>query len=327
MTQPSVAQDIAIRPILDSDWATVAEIVNFYEKDGLTGDLMLARSNRWTEGDPRLQIVATDESGRVVGHGRSLRRASDPAGKFSTIVYTHPERVGQGIGRRLYAEIESFAVEHGAEYLISYIIEQCPRGITFGELNGYVANQHLFESWLDVQAFDTGPYLAAKPSLEATGYRFLTLSEAGDTPENRRRLYELDVATDHDTPGFENWGVRTFEQYTRDEHESFGFTGDGVFVAEFGGEWVAMSAVRPRPVERQMHTDYTGVRREHRGKGLAQVLKALAVDYAKSRGIERLITNNDERNAPMLAINRKMGFNAEPGFYVYRKELLERREG
>jgi hypothetical protein len=32
-------------------------------------------------------------------------------------------------------------------------------------------------------------------------------------------------------------------------------------------------------------------------------------------------TNNDSRNAPMLAINRKMGYQPEPGWHLLLKDI------
>lgn len=309
------------REIRDEDWSAVADLVNQYEKDGLTGEIMLARSNRWTPTDPKLQLVTVDAAGKVVGHARSLRRASDPEGKFNTIVYVDRDWTGKGLGRQLLKRADDFAISNGARFLISYVREDCPRGVEFAKLNGYAINQHLFESYCDLTRFDPEPWLSKQPALEVRGYRFFTLEEEGFTPEAQRRLHRLDVDTDLDTPGFENWGERSYEQYVRDEHESYGFTPAGVFIAEFEGEWIAMSAVRPSPVEGRFHVDFTGVRREHRGRGLAVLLKAMTMRFAIAQGGRQLETGNDERNQKMLGINVKMGFVPEPGFYVCRKEL------
>lgn len=309
------------REIRDEDWAGVAGLVNHYEHEGLTGEIMLARSNRWTPTDPRMQLVTVDVAGRIVGHARSLRRASDVAGKFSVIAYVDETITGQGLGRRLLQMAEDFAAANGAKHLISYVREDCARGVAVALKNGFELNQHLFDSTVDLTAFDPAPWLTGKEALEAAGYRFFTMAEAGYTDGNRHRLYKLDVITDVDTPGFENWGKRSYEQYLRDEHESYAFTADGVFIAEFAGEWVGMSALRPAPRAGRYHIDYTGVLREHRGKGLSTVLKALSMQYAKGNGGQVLETSNDERNAAMLNVNVKMGFVPEPGFYVCRKEL------
>jgi GNAT superfamily N-acetyltransferase len=312
---------LTTREVRDEDWGGIAALINQYETDGVTGEILLARSNRWTEGDPRLQLVTVDGDGKVFGYARSLRRASDAVGRFSTMVYVDKAFAGRGLGLALITQAESHARHHGATFLISFVTETCERGLKFAAQSGYRPSQRLFESKLRLGEFDPTSYLAAKARLEEEGYRFTTLAKEGVTDSNCRRLYKLDSVIDIDTPGYENWGERSYEQYLKDEHESHGFTPAGVFIAERGGEWVAMTAVRPSPIAGQFHIDYTGVLRNHRGKGLAHVLKALAILYALDEGGQVMQTNNDDRNVAMLKINQEMGFVPQPGFHVMRKEL------
>jgi hypothetical protein len=39
---------------------------------------------------------------------------------------------------------------------------------------------------------------------------------------------------------------------------------------------------------------------------------------AKKEGMSTIRTNNDSENAPMLAVNGKLGYIPEPGFYTLR---------
>ena len=48
---------------------------------------------------------------------------------------------------------------------------------------------------------------------------------------------------------------------------------------------------------------------------LAQALKLQTILLAKKEGMRFIRTHNDSNNAPMLAINRKLGYKPEPGFY------------
>lgn len=60
---------------------------------------------------------------------------------------------------------------------------------------------------------------------------------------------------------------------------------------------------------------------EYRGRGIAQALKIVAWRTARRYGAKYLRTANDSMNAPMLAINRKMGYKPEPGRYLNLKTL------
>ena len=48
--------------------------------------------------------------------------------------------------------------------------------------------------------------------------------------------------------------------------------------------------------------------RAFRGRGLGLLMKRHSLALAAAAGITRVITQNDETNAPMLAINAKLGY-------------------
>ena len=52
----------------------------------------------------------------------------------------------------------------------------------------------------------------------------------------------------------------------------------------------------------------TGVIRAFRGQGLGLLMKRHSLARAAAAGITKVITQNDETNAPMLAINAKLGY-------------------
>ena len=320
MQHDRMAGEPLIRELRNEDFDYVAELMNLRENEGLTGDLLRERNAHWDEGDSRLMLVA-ESSGTVIACGRSVRRQSDPKGKFNINIFVHPDFERRGLGRELLARTETFAREHSGGHLITNINDSSARGHMFLERNGFQCVQHLFESILDLSKFDPADHLDLKRNLENEGYVFHCLDDLGNTEENWRRIHELDSTTDLDTPGFENWGLRPFDRYCREVRDFSGFSPKGAFIAEWKGEWVGLHMVKRDPRPNEMRTDYTGVRREHRGKGLAQALKALGAEYAKRTGAKTLLTNNDERNVPMLAVNLKFGFVVQPGFKTYRKDL------
>ena len=74
----------------------------------------------------------------------------------------------------------------------------------------------------------------------------------------------------------------------------------------------------------------TGVKRVHRGRGIA-VLKAAQIAWAKEHGFSTLQTSNEVRNAPIRHLNAKHGYVLEPGVVIVRRSsplpehrLLER---
>ncbi|HWA83823.1 MAG TPA: GNAT family N-acetyltransferase [Fimbriimonadaceae bacterium] len=309
-----------LRPLSEADYEAVADLYNRHDPHWMAADMLRDRLTRWPEGDPRIDLAAVRD-GRVFGYGASFRRSSDPEGKFTVQVVVDPEAAGQGLAWRLLAAVEEFGKAHEAAFFQATAKEKIPSGIAFAAKAGYTPIQRLFDSVLALEDFDLEASALLIDGLKAHGYRFTTLADEGNTEENRRRLYELDIETDIDTPGFENWGTRTYEQYSRDEYQSPGFSPGNVVLAARDGHWIAMHSFRPSQEPGTMSIDYTGVMREHRGRGLALALKYLGIQIAKRQGALRMQTHNDERNAAMLAVNAKLGFRAEPGFLVLRKDL------
>lgn len=50
-------------------------------------------------------------------------------------------------------------------------------------------------------------------------------------------------------------------------------------------------------------------------------LKLLAIRYAQEKGASCIVTDNDSQNAPMLAINRKLGYVPRPGIFRLIRQL------
>jgi GNAT superfamily N-acetyltransferase len=85
-----------------------------------------------------------------------------------------------------------------------------------------------------------------------------------------------------------------------------------VMVARDGRQLVGLTSVAVRDAAtRRLNTMFTGVERSHRGRGLATALKATHALALRNAGWRSITTQNMEGNEPILASNRKLGF--QPG--------------
>ncbi len=124
-----------------------------------------------------------------------------------------------------------------------------------------------------------------------------------------------------DDPSFEG-EFETFEQFNQSIWDYYWANANAVFIATHQQTWVAMSGVHLEARKNNStSTTLTGTARDHRGHGLAQAVKLLAINHAMQHDILELKTANDSRNTAMLAINQKLGFIAHGEFVWFERKI------
>ena len=224
---------------------------------------------------------------------------------------------GQGIGSRLWDHLRVQARPFPALRWQTTLRDPSAADLRFLERRGFAVRERRVHSHLSLPAtFDTGLI----PTLEARGYRFCTLRAAGDTPLNRQKLYWLVREVVMDDPSFEG-EFETLERFEQMADAWYWSEADTRYLAIRGEEWVSLSGLHPKPAQSFIDTGLTGVTKTHRGRGLAHAVKLMAVADAVQRGYIEVRTSNDSRNAAMLAVNKKLGFQPVSEFV-----WLERQE-
>jgi RimJ/RimL family protein N-acetyltransferase len=276
-----------------------------------------------------IHAVAEDELGKLVGfywveHDRVV------AGRAHLNLYVRPERRGQGVGRRLYDAMVAALVPTQAKVLRVSVWDNCPEGRTFADHRGFVEIRHQIAMALDLTTFDDGPYDTIIARLKDERFRFTSMGELDNTEAAQRALYALNDATARDEPGTEgepSWA--SFEDFRKRVCEADWYMPDGQIVVidmasavPGAGAWVAMSAItRPEGAD-YAYNLHTGVDRAYRGRKLAQAVKVLALRYARNvLEVDTVRTHHNAKNAPMIAIDRKLGYVQQPGTYLMEKEL------
>jgi GNAT superfamily N-acetyltransferase len=182
-----------------------------------------------------------------------------------------------------------------------------------------VVERHLFESTLDLASFDENRFAGAieRASAAGGGLHFFSLADLGDTDSARRKLWEINTRAVEDIPGYIG-EVRPFDIFVQQVCNASWYRPSGQILAADGHERVVgMSAVGHFTNDggAYMYNLMTGVLPEYRGRGIALALKLHTIACARRSGALYLRTNNDSENAPMLAINEKLGYRREPGLY------------
>jgi GNAT superfamily N-acetyltransferase len=221
-----------------------------------------------------------------------------------------PDERGAGVGIALLDALEGWAGDHGCTELDGPVAEDDAGSIAWAEQHGYQEVGRNSRLVLDLTRAEIPE--PAPP----TGIEIVTWA---DRPELAPGMWEVAREATVDIPGEEEGDIGTLEEWlARDMH---GASDDprAVFVAVENGEvlgYAKLSLLAETP-ERAYH-DLTGVRRAHRGRGIAGALKRTQIAWAKANGYTSLQTSNEVRNEPIRRLNERHGYVLEPGVVIVR---------
>ena len=143
--------------------------------------------------------------------------------------------------------------------------------------------------------------------MQDQGVDLLVVSEDADA-EKFRKLYAMTNESEKDIPTTVPWRVLSFDEWMKFWFENPAVREDRFWVARDGDAVVGCSVLDYPIVRGVPWTIYTGTSRAVRGRGIAGALKYESMGQAIEAGFERVRTNNDADNPPILHINEQMGY-------------------
>jgi GNAT superfamily N-acetyltransferase len=308
-------QPLQLRPMNATDLPRVVELTNTVDPEPI--DVQTQHERMYNAPPWRIQqrVVAVDNNGSIVGFYTALHDSWLISGHFWIHVIVDKAQRRLGVGMLLFDDALKYVQEQGATHVDSEVRDQCEECLQFAQHHDFSIERHTFESRLDLSAFDESPFAGTIEAVEVSGIRFFTLADVGNTPEAQQHLYEINRAYAADNPGNarEGWEFQSFEAFSKNVFQASWFRADGQIIAADGDKWVGMAAAGYLKNGNTMLNAFTGVDRAYRGRKLGLALKLLAIQYAREQGASSMLTDNDSRNAPVLAINNKLGYQREPG--------------
>jgi mycothiol synthase len=215
-----------------------------------------------------------------------------------------PEHRRHGIGAALLDALRAHARGHGFDSLWGRVAEGEKDARRFAERHGFRETGREHEAVLELRALPA----AAGPSL--AGIEIVSLA---DRPELAAAAYEVERATIPDIPVAERLAAGPFPRWRAENLDGPGALPHGCLVALAGAEAVGYAGLTARGADEGTAEHLlTAVRREWRGRGIATALKRAQIAWAAAAGLERLVTSNDAPNAPMRAVNEKLGYRSRP---------------
>lgn len=231
--------------------------------------------------------------------------------QFILNIWVSKASQNRGIGNALYDAMKGRLKNLSATLVKCPVMENRPEGIRFIESLQFKENNRNFQSLLDLTGFDFHKFDKSVSALENQGIRIATLKEISNEPNYRSKIFELQSIIDQDIPGSDHRPKMTFEHFwhwiDRDLPKQEPF-----YIAVKGLDYLGMHFGYASSKSNQFLIAFSGVLRKHRGLGIATVLRAHGMKYAKENGFKEISTWNDSRNTKILSLNENFGFKREP---------------
>lgn len=242
--------------------------------------------------EERFRAYVAESDGEVVGWasaGLNTWTSVDGAGFFS--VFVHQDHRSQGIGSALVDAAHAHLGEIGARQVQVFAD---PAGVEFARRRGYEGTRQMHYSGVELAQLPPQP-----PTPDDV--RVVTMDELEPRP-----VYEADIVASLDEPSDTPMDSAGYEEWVRDVWEAPSLDRALSVAAMVGDQVVCFTAVEVDGD--RAWSGMTGTIPAYRGRGLAKLVKSVALRRAAGAGVTHAFTSNDDQNGPMLAINNWLGY-------------------
>jgi hypothetical protein len=292
-----------------------------------TSTMLQENDDEWPESSLNQRFVVEYDD-RIVAVGSCYQRywQSQP-GTVHIDFNVHPDHAGQDVDKLLYDYILAFLSKctPKPEILATGAREDRSGREQFLRDRGFQPSMRFPKATMHIASFDKSRFQSVLEKVLAHGIHIYTLSEIYELESNwKKRLYDLRWALIQDVPSVEPPTRPSLAEFQKMILDDPALDAEAWFVAvdetlstlNHVGPFVGMSNLWINdPTRKRLDTGLTGVIRNYR------VLKVCTIDIAQRLGAITIVTRNEENN-PMYQINLKLGFQPDPAWICYRKELL-----
>ncbi|MCD0170514.1 GNAT family N-acetyltransferase [Deinococcus sp. 23YEL01] len=310
-----------VTPIAGHEWdAAAAILTGANPHDPLTGEEYRHQMrDQQDRGHGWAVLVARDATGVVGVAGYHQNPGAFHPHRYDLDLAVAPDAQGRGVGGALWQALHADLRARHAESARILAREDHPVAPGFLTRRGFTGSKRYFMSTLHVPDFDPAPYAALEERVQARGVRIRSLTDlrAAGTPDLVGRLHALMNDVRQDVPRAEPATPLTRQVFEDAILGEPGLLPDAYLIAEADGQWIGQTVLFRSDASPDLLTGLTGVTRPWRGQGVATALKLAAIRTARTLGAPTIRTDNASDNAPMLAINDRLGFVRDPASVSY----------
>lgn len=294
-----------VRPFRRDDAPQLADLVRAVEPEFLVTAPLLVHWHDSTPARAHLAAWVAEHDGEIVGAADAeLDWTAAEPGVGRSWVGVREDSRQQGIGAALYDCVERHLREHGARKLRAHIHPD-PAGQRFAAKRGFQEARRERLSRLDVRTADIAELEALEAEKLQDGLRVVPLRELLDRRRDLQALYD---EAHRDMPSDDTIAPLDFDEWERETMANPLLDPDLSPTVLDGERPVAFAWLLVDREGRRGEHELTGTLREYRGRGLARLAKLAAIRLCREHGIDTLLTGNDAANAPMLAVNDRLGY-------------------
>jgi GNAT superfamily N-acetyltransferase len=244
----------------------------------------------------------------VVGYANIyLPPADAEAPRVRVTIQVPPEYRKRGIGSALTTAITERCVELGAGRLLVVVGDDADSQ-AFATKRGFTIGRRMSHSAADLTA-------TREPVAPPEGLRVATYDEL-----DPQQLYDAEVQVRDDDPSGLSGGP-AYDEWVRTSWSNPDNRYD-LSVAVLDGDRVLSFVTTTADPDRELiWSNLTGTIPSARGRGLAKVVKSVALARSRDAGFTVASTGNDAANEPMLAVNRWLGYQETGGAWTAEKDL------
>ena len=295
-----------LRPYVPEDAAEVLRLLNLARGYQVPLEAFLkqdAETERWR--------VVAEQKGRPVGVADLRSFNFIPPGWRQLTLTVDEQQRRQGLGPALLRQATAQAAILGVGGLSVSVLDHEMDSRNWAFRRGFMLYAHRFASELNLGAEFPPPELPAGVSIR---------DMAGASPTEWERLEALygDLLTQTpDLEGQSRWTPEVLRSHLRDNPRA---RPEWTLVAvDNAGAWLGLC--QGVTFSMGIYNEFTAVVPAARGLGLARALKLELIRRARAAGVRLMRTNNHAANAPMLSVNRRLGFVAQSGSWELRRAL------
>jgi GNAT superfamily N-acetyltransferase len=262
--------------------------------------------------EPDLVYLVATLDGVPAGCGFAGSHPGDEGAPYLTAdVSVLPSLRRRGVGTALYHEVSTHARSLGKQGLTLQTKEDDPDSVAWLERRGFSEVERQNAVALSLE--EARPLHNPPAGVEVVS--------RADRPGLEKGMYPVAVEAGRDIPGLDGEHDPSFEQWRSFEIDRPSRRADLSFVALAGDEVIGFASLDVFGNRDTAYHGLTAVARHWRGRGVATAMKSAQIQAARAAGLRRLVTENEERNAPMRAVNAKLGYAPIPGVIVFQGPL------